>query len=116
MNVVDEYLQDVPSVQRAALEQVRAAIREWVPDSEEAISYSVPAFRYRGKYLIGFSAFKDHLSIFPGSEAIAACQDELKAYKTSKGTVQFTPENPLPTALLKKIVLHRRRVIDSGGR
>ena len=106
MTVIDEYLDTLPGPQKAELERVRSIIKRAAPAAEEAISYGVPAFRQNNKYLIGFSAFKDHMSVFPGSEAIAMLKDELKKFKLSKGTIQFTLENPLPEPLLKKIVAY----------
>lgn len=108
MTPIDEYismLQDSP--ERKELERVRDIIRQVAPESEEVISYGMPVFKYRKKYLIGFSAFKDHLSIFPGPEAIEAVKDKLGGYKTAKGTIQFTANNPLPEELVIEILRHR---------
>ena len=104
MNVIDEYLQGLASSQRAALERVRAITLETVPSPEEVISYGMPVIKQDGKYILGFCAFKDHLSIFPGSEPIEALKDRLSDLKTSKGTVQFTLDHPIPDQLLKDIV------------
>ena len=104
MSVVDDYLKRFPEPQRAELERIRQIVKQVVPEAEEVISYGVPGFKYKGKYLITFAAFKDHLSVFPGSEAIAALKDRLEGYKTSKGTVQFTLDNPLPDPLVKDMV------------
>ena len=64
----------------------------------------MPVFRLSGKYVIGMSVFKNHMSVFPGSEPIEAYKKELEAFKTSKGTIQFTVKNPIPEDLLKKII------------
>jgi uncharacterized protein YdhG (YjbR/CyaY superfamily) len=106
---VDQYLARVPEPARSALKQVRATIRSVVPsDCTEGISYGIPAFRYKGRALVGFAAFTNHCSLFPmGSSAIAAFKDELKDFQTSKGTIRFTVERPLPVALLKKVVKAR---------
>ena len=108
MNPVDEYLENVPEPARTTLTKVRAAIRSVVPaEATEALSYGVPAFLYKGP-LIGYAAFKDHCSLFPMSGAIVEqFQDELKKYKTSRGTIQFALTKPPPATLLKKIVKAR---------
>lgn len=104
----DEYLASVPEPARSVLEKLRMTIRAAVPpEATEAISYGMPAFRYKGA-LIGFAAFSKHCSLFPmGSSAIEQFRDELKGFQTSKGTIQFTVEKPLPTALVRKIVKAR---------
>jgi uncharacterized protein YdhG (YjbR/CyaY superfamily) len=83
---VDEYLAAVPEPARSTLERVRAAIRSAVPaETTEAISYRIPAFKYRGP-LVWFAAFSNHCSLFPGASVIKAFKNELKGYKISKGT------------------------------
>jgi uncharacterized protein YdhG (YjbR/CyaY superfamily) len=106
---VGEYLRAVPPKQRAALEKVRKAIHAAAPGSVEVISYGMPAFKYRGRMLVYFAAFKDHCSFFPASGGLlAAHRSELKDFEASgKGTLRFTPEKPLPAALLKKLVKWR---------
>jgi uncharacterized protein YdhG (YjbR/CyaY superfamily) len=103
MSVVDDYLKRVSEPQRAELERIRKIIKQTVPEAEEVISYGVPGFKYKGKYLITFAAFKDHLSLFPGSAPIAAMKNSLSEYKTSKGTVQFTLEKSMSAALIKEM-------------
>jgi uncharacterized protein YdhG (YjbR/CyaY superfamily) len=104
---IDEYLLQVPENQRIALENVRQIIRETAPEAEEVISYGMPAFKYHGM-LVYFAAFKKHCSLFSANATVISdMYPELKDYKTSKGTLQFTPEKPLPADLIKKIVLAR---------
>jgi uncharacterized protein YdhG (YjbR/CyaY superfamily) len=106
---IDEYLLDVPEKQRLALEELRQIIRKTAPKAEEVISYGMPAFKYHGM-LVYFAAFKNHCSLFAANVTlIEDLYPELKAYKTSKGTIQFTPEKPLPVALVQKIVLVRMK-------
>jgi uncharacterized protein YdhG (YjbR/CyaY superfamily) len=102
---VDAYLAQVPEPARTTLEKVRAAIRSAAPkDATEGISYGMPAFRYKGG-LVGYAAFKDHCSFFPmQASLIDEMKDELKSYRTAKGTLQFSQEKPLPAALVKKMV------------
>ena len=100
---VDDYLAKLPEDARATLEKIRKAIKTAAPKATEGISYQMPMYKHHGM-LVGFAAFKNHCSIFPGSKAIATYKDELKAYETSKGTVRFPIGKPLPATLVKKIV------------
>ena len=105
---VDAYLAKVPEPARATLEKVRATIRSVVPaETTEGLSYGMPAFRYKGA-LVAYAAFKDHCSFFPcQASLIDQMKDELKNYRTSKGTLQFPLDKPLPAALVKKMVKAR---------
>jgi len=102
---VEAYLAAVPEPARTTLEKVRAMIRSVVPaEATEGLSYGMPAFRYRGA-LVGYAAFKDHCSFFPmNASLIDTMKEELKGYRTSKGTLQFPSDKPLPATLLKKMV------------
>ena len=104
---IDEYLAGVPEPARSTLNKIRAAIRSAVPrEATETISYRIPAFQYNG-VLVWFAAFSDHCSLFPTASIVAAFKNELKGYSTSKGTIQFATDKPLPTALVKKLVKAR---------
>jgi uncharacterized protein YdhG (YjbR/CyaY superfamily) len=104
---VDEYLAGVPEPARSTLKKMRAAIRSALPsDATETISYRIPAFKRRN-ILVWLGAFSDHCSLFPTASIIAEFKDELKGFSTSKGTVHFPTDKPLPTALIKKIVKAR---------
>lgn len=104
---VDEYLALVPEPARTTLAKVRATIRAAAPpEATEGISYGMPMFKYKG-LLVGFAAFAKHCSLFPGAAPIAEFHEELKKYPTSKGTIQFPMDNPLPVALVKKLVKAR---------
>jgi len=109
---VDDYLAGVPEPARSTLKHVRAVIKSVVPkETTEVISYRIPMFKYNGM-LVGYAAFAKHCSLFPtGSGVIEQFAKELKAYKTSRGTIQFPSDKPLPDALVKKIV--RRRVREN---
>lgn len=111
---VDEYIAGFPEPARSALNKMRAAIRSAVPaEATETISYRIPAFRHE-KVLVWFAAFSDHCSLFPTAAVIEELQDELKGFSTSKGTIHFPLEKPVPVALIKKIV--KARVAQSEGR
>jgi uncharacterized protein YdhG (YjbR/CyaY superfamily) len=103
---VDEYLVGVPEPARSTLEKVRAVIRSVAPaEAVELISYRIPMFKYKGM-LVGFAAFSNHCSLFPGALP-ESFKDELKQYRTAKGTIQFPVDKPLPAALVKKLVKAR---------
>ncbi len=106
VKTVDDYMNALPGEVREVLQKLRSAIKSVAPKAEEVISYGMPAYKYYGM-LVYFAAFKNHCSLFPGSSQIVKMYDELKAYKTSKGTIQFTLEKPLPVSLVKKIVKSR---------
>ena len=89
------------------MEKLRQTIKTLVPDVQEYLSYKMPAYYYQGM-LCGFAAFKKHCSYFPwDSKTVEQFKDELKDFKTSAGTIQFTPEKPIPDDLLQKILLAR---------
>ena len=107
---VDEYLATLDEPKRLALEQLRATILEIVPGAEQCISYGMPAFRVDGKVVAGFAAFKNHLSYFPHSGSVLPeLADDLVGYKASKGTLQFAIDEPLPEALVTKLIAVRQR-------
>ena len=103
---VDDYLAALPEEARATLEKIRKTIKAAAPKATEVISYQIPMYKHHGM-LVGFAAFKDHCSFFPGAKPIATHKDELKAYKTSKGTIRFPIGKPLPATLVKKLVKTR---------
>jgi uncharacterized protein YdhG (YjbR/CyaY superfamily) len=113
---VDEYLAGVPQPARGTLNKIRAAIRSAAPpQATETISYGIPAFKYKG-VLVWFAAFSNHCSLFPTSSVIEAFKNELKGFSTSKGTIQFPTDKPLPAALVKKLVKARVAQIESKKR
>jgi uncharacterized protein YdhG (YjbR/CyaY superfamily) len=110
---VDEYLAGVPEPARGTLGKIRAAIRSAAPpQATEIISYRIPAFKYKG-VLVWFAAFSTHCSLFPTAAVIEAFKNELKGFSTSKGTIQFPTDKPLPTALVRKLVKARVAQIES---
>ncbi len=111
---VDAYLAAVPDDARAALERLRAQIRAAAPEAVEAISYQMPAFKYRGRGLVAYAAFKRHCSLFPMSGAvIEACAAGLSAYDIDKGTIRFQASKPLPAALVRTLVRARIAEIEA---
>jgi uncharacterized protein YdhG (YjbR/CyaY superfamily) len=110
---VDEYLAGVPKEARATLEKLRKTIKAAAPMASEVISYQMPMYKHHGM-VVGFAAFKDHCSIFPGAAVMDAYKEELKRYDTSKGTIRFPANKPLPAALVKKLV--KARIKENEGR
>jgi|HubBroStandDraft_5_1064220.scaffolds.fasta_scaffold1197850_1 uncharacterized protein YdhG (YjbR/CyaY superfamily) len=115
VEAVNAYLANVPEPARSTLEKIRATIRSAVPaEATEGLSYGMPAFRYRGA-LVAYAAFKNHCSFFPmQASLIDEMKEELKGYRTAKGTLQFSLDKPLPAALVKKLV--KARVAENEAR
>lgn len=103
---IDEYIASSPDNVQPLLKELRKAIAEAAPNAEETISYKMPAFRQNG-ILVWFAAFKNHIGFFPKASAIEAFKDQLTSYKTSKGTIRFPLNKPLPKNLVKEIVKFR---------
>lgn len=102
---VDEYLAAVPEPQRTTLQKVRAAIQSVLPkEATEVISYRIPCVKYKGM-LLGYAAFSEHCSLFGMSGTLLGpMKEDLKKYSTSKGTIRFAIDEPLPATLIKKLV------------
>lgn len=112
---VDEYLAALPDDRRGVLEELRRTIRAAAPDATETVAYNMPAYRVDGHFLVSFEAYKNHFSLFPASEGIRqALGDELKPYFSGKGTIRFSYEQPVPTALVEQIV--RLRLEETGAK
>jgi len=109
---VDDYLAGVPEPARSTLNKIRATIRSAAPPgATETISYRIPAFKYKG-VLVWYAAFSNHCSLFPTASVVEAFKDELKGFTTSKGTIHFPTDKPLPAALVKKMVKLRVAQIE----
>ena len=104
---IDEYLATLSSDKRAALEQLRRSIKAAAPKAEECISYQMPGFRLNGRMLVSFAAWANHCAFYPGSYPLEVHQKELKKYETSKGTLRFPIDRPLPSALVRRLVKAR---------
>ena len=107
----DDYLAAVAEDKRGALQKLRKAIKMAAPKAEECINYQLPAFRLNGKFLVAYGAATNHCAFYPGS-TVRALKDELKSYDTSKGTIRFSADKPLPSALVRKLV--RLRIEEKG--
>lgn len=111
---VDDYLAQTPPPQRAALERIRDTVKSLVPEAEESISYMMPAFKYNGKPLLYYAAFKHHLSVFPTAGPATTLAAKLKDFETTKGTIKFTLDHPLSTELIAEIIETRKSEIESS--
>ncbi len=103
---VAAYLAGLDKPARVTLEKLRKSIKAAAPRATEGISYGIPTFKLDGKMLVSYAAWTNHCSFFPGS-VIEEFEDELKDYKTSKGTIQFPIGGQLSPALVKKILKAR---------
>ena len=112
MDEIDTYIQNTTPSQKQEMERIRKLVRELVPDTTEAMSYGMPAFRYKDKYLVGYAAYKDHMSLFPTPGPIAQLKDKLSGYELAKGTIQFTSEQPLTDAIIGELIEVRQQEID----
>ena len=107
---IDRYLATLDEPKRTVLEALRKSILEILPEAEQCISYGVPAFKVNGKTVAGFAAFKNHLSYVPHSGSVLAnLHDDTAPYETSKGSLKFAVDEPLPKRLVKKLVSARMR-------
>ena len=109
---IDAYLDALPENQKATLAHLRKIIKETAPAADEVISYGMPAYKYHGM-LVYFAAFKKHCSLFSVNNDVF--KEELQDYKTSKGTIQFSPEKPLPDDLVRQIVQFRMKVNEDNS-
>ena len=100
---VDEYIDELPSKAKPFLKKLRQIVIKNAPDAEEVISYGMPAYKLHGM-LLYFSSFTNHYSLFAFPSAIIAFKDQLKGYETSKGTIRFSFDKPLPTKLITAII------------
>lgn len=113
---VAEYFAGIPESSRNVFTKLRLAIRSAVPpEAIETISYGIPAFKHK-RVLVWFAAFSNHCSLFPTPSVIEAFKNELKGLATSKGTIQFPKDKPVPTALIKKLVKARVEQVKSKER
>ncbi len=106
IKTIDEYIDLFPSEIQKILEEIRITISNAAPEAEEAIRYSMPTFRLYGN-LVHFASFKNHIGFYPAPSGICKFSEKLKTYNTSKGTVQFSLDKPIPYDLISEIVQFR---------
>ena len=100
---IDDYLAILGFEQRGALQRLREIILETIPEAEECISYGVPSLRLKGRFMLAFGATAKHCAFYPGA-VVEAHKKELERYSTSKGTIRFQPDRPLPKTLVRRLV------------
>ena len=111
---MDHYLSRVPANARAALLKLRTTIQAAAPQATEEISYQIPTFKHRGG-LVAYAAFPEHCTFFVMStEVMREHAAELEGYPTGKGSIRFSPDKPLPAALVKKLV--KARIAENEAR
>lgn len=113
-NSIDEYIAELPPETQKLLEEMRAIIKAVAPEATETISYAIPTFDLNGHHLVHFAGFSKHIGFYPVPSAMAAFEEELKPYKSGKGSAQFPLDQPLPKDLIRRIV--EFRVAESKSR
>ena len=112
---IDEYLANVKPQHRKTLQKLRQTIQTAAPNVEECISYGLPAFRLNRHVLVFFGAWANHCAFYPGNAAtLKKFRNELRNFQTSKGTIRFSPDKPLPVGLVKKLV--KTRIAENKDR
>ena len=106
---IDEYIAGFPDDVQKILEKIRATIRKAAPDSEETISYRIPTFNLKGRYLVYFAAYKKHIGLYPAPLGNTEFKEKLSVYEAGKGTAKFPLDKPIPFGLITKIVKFRAK-------
>jgi uncharacterized protein YdhG (YjbR/CyaY superfamily) len=105
---VDDYIAAAPASKRTALREIRAIVKTVAPDAQEIISYRIPAYR-QGRVFVYFAAFKSHIGLYPPVKGSAALEQALRPYRGDKGNLRFALDQPLPYALIKRVVSALKR-------
>ncbi len=105
---IDEYIEKAPKEAQAKLREMRAILKEVVPNATEAVKWGSPVFEEK-RILFAFAAYKTHLNFMPTGTSLEPFKDELKDFKTGEGTIQLPYDKPLPKELIKKIAAHRAK-------
>lgn len=113
---IDEYISEFPPEVQERLQEVRRLVHETAPDAVETISYAIPTFDYKGKHLVHFGGFANHIGFYPTPSGMEQFDEELAKYKRGKGSAQLPLSKPLPADLIREIVRFRLAKIDGGGR
>lgn len=114
MNPIDAYIAAFPKATQVLLQQMRETIHKAAPKAEEAIAYGIPTFKLKGN-LVHFAGYKNHIGFYPAPQGLEEFKKELSAYKGAKGSVQFPLDQPLPLALVTRIVKYRIKAMESAA-
>lgn len=114
INSIDDYIAGFPAATRKLLEEIRAIVRAAAPAANETISYAMPTFDLDGHHLVHFAGYGRHIGFYPIPSGIAAFREDLKPYRTGKGSVQFPLGEPLPRDLIRRII--EFRVAESNSK
>jgi len=106
-NSIDEYIEGFPEETQKALKEICAAVKALVPNAEEYISYKMPAFKVNGEYFIHFSAWKNHIGMYPIPAGNEAFQKEIETYRSAKSSLNFPLDKPMPIQLIEKFIKFR---------
>lgn len=106
ITTIDEFIGQFPVETQKKLQQIRETIKTVVPEATEAISYGIPTFKFHGN-LVHFSGYAHHIGFYPGASSIVKFNNEISAYKSAKGTVQFPLDKPIPFDLIRRITAFR---------
>lgn len=109
---IDEYIANFPKSVQEKLEEMRGVVQEVAPNATESINYGIPTFKLNNKNLVHFAGYENHVGFYPGSKVIEEYRDVLSTYKTSKGTVQFSLENPLPLTLIAEMTASAKKHLN----
>jgi uncharacterized protein YdhG (YjbR/CyaY superfamily) len=100
---VDKYIEAFPETTQVILNKVRKIIADIIPQADQVISYGVPTFKINGKYVIYFAGYKNHISLYPATDAMVESIKDAKKYRVSKGTLKFKLSEPIPYELIEKV-------------
>jgi uncharacterized protein YdhG (YjbR/CyaY superfamily) len=109
---IDLYIEAFPENVREILQKLRELIKNTAPNTEESISYGMPAFKQNGKPLVYFGGYKNHIGFYALPSGNEAFQKQISSYKTGKGSIQFPLEKEMPWKLIEAIVTFRLKEID----
>ena len=104
---INEYISTLPENAQKAMGEIIAAIKDVVPDAEEHISYNMPAFKVNGEYFIHFSAWKNHIGMYPIPAGNEAFQKQIEQYRSAKSSLNFPLDKPMPIKLIEKVIKFR---------
>ena len=112
-DTVDDYIAALPPHARSVADSIRQTIRAVAPDSVETMSYQMPAFKWNGRYLIHFGAWKKHIGLYPIPKGTAVFEKQVAPYVTGKGTVRLPLKDPIPHDLVRAMVTFRMKEISA---